>query len=126
MSQTTIVINKCYGGFNLSDAAIVRLAELGSPYVRKMTEEEREHAVFNDSGYLFQSWDIPRHDKLLIQVINELGAEAASGTCSELKVLTIPGHLYKIEEYDGLEHVDTPATIHWVDATEAPAGVVWS
>lgn len=50
-----------------------------------------------------------RTDKLLIQVIEELGEEA-NGSCASLKIIEIPdGIEYEISEYDGNEHI---AEIH--------------
>ena len=47
-----------------------------------------------------------RHDPLLIQIVEELGSEIASGGCAELKIIEIPdGTDYVIEEYDGLETI---------------------
>lgn len=49
--------------------------------------------------------DILRHDPMLIQVVEELGAEA-SGRHAKLKIVEIPdGTDYVIEEYDGFEHI---------------------
>ena len=49
--------------------------------------------------------DIPRDDKLLIQVVKELGKEA-NGFAANLKIVEIPDDVdYKIYEYDGLEWV---------------------
>lgn len=46
-----------------------------------------------------------RTDKLLIQVIEELGEEA-DGECAQLKIVEIPdGVDYEISEYDGNEHI---------------------
>lgn len=36
-----VVINKCYGGFGLSDAAYERLHKLGIP-IKKYVEEKRD------------------------------------------------------------------------------------
>jgi hypothetical protein len=83
-----VVINKCYGGFSLSPAAVARMAELqGRP----------QHAI--------SSHPENRADPLLVRVVEELG-EKASGECAKLKIVEIPdGIAWEIEEYDGMEHV---------------------
>ncbi len=46
-----------------------------------------------------------RADPKLVQVIEELGAEA-NGRCADLKIVEIPDDIeYEISEYDGNEHV---------------------
>ena len=82
-----IVINKCYGGFGLSQEA----EEL---YVQKK----------NISGPL--RGDILRNDSVLVEVVETLG-DKASREYSELKVVEIPDDVtdWRIEEYYGLEHI---------------------
>jgi hypothetical protein len=82
-----IVINKCYGGFGLSKEA----EEL---YVQKK----------NISGPL--RIEILRNDSVLVEVVETLG-DKASGKYSELKVVEIPDDVtdWRIEEYDGWEHI---------------------
>ena len=91
-----VVINDCYGGFGLSEEANKRYAEL--------------------SGKECLSWEIPRHDPNLIKVVEELGSDAASGFCANLKIVTIEENKYYIKEYDGLEEVITPNLNddHWI------------
>jgi hypothetical protein len=58
-----------------------------------------------------------RADPILIQVIEELGA-AANGSCAKLKIDDVPkGTLWRIDEYDGLEHVATQDSYEWKVAT---------
>ena len=79
-----IVINTCYGGFNLSEEAIKRLD-------------------YNDTTH--EIWDIPRDHPELIRVVEELGYEA-NGIYSELKIVEIPDDVeWKIVDEYGLEHV---------------------
>lgn len=87
-----IAFNQCYGGFSLSGVAISRLKELGSPAcIAKMA----------------------RHDSLLIQVIEELGA-AANGPHADIGLIDLPsGTQYRIDEYDGWESVETPDSYEW-------------
>lgn len=77
-----VVINRCYGGFGLSEKAM------------KFLEV--------DSGWP----DIARNDSKLVECVEKLGEEA-NGMCAELKVVEIPDDVnWKIGEYDGLEWVE--------------------
>lgn len=97
-----IVINNCYGGFSVSDAFC---DHYGIP---RDTE---------DSGYNFPR--LSRTDKRLIEYIEKFGSEAASGKCANLIVVEIPnGTLYRINEYDGAEYIETRDGIDWQIATE--------
>ena len=85
-----IVINRCYGGFGLSNLAVKRYRELAW-----IPEEE-----------LFWTYDIPRDSAILLQVIDELGLEKASGPHAELKVIEVPeGVKWHIADFDGMEHI---------------------
>ena len=90
-----VVYNACYGGFGLSEEAKERFAELtGRPV-------DTYHR------------DIDRHDRALVQVVEELG-DAASDYCGHLRIAEIEGSMYRIGEYDGFESVETPDEIQWV------------
>lgn len=71
-----------------------------------LTLEERRAA--NEQ---FRSISLPmrpenRTDPLLLQVVDELGSEKASGFCAKLEIVEVPdGVEWEIEEYDGLEWV---------------------
>lgn len=125
-----IVINTCYGGFGLSEKAVMRYAELrgltlypecGPLYTTYwlVPEGEREDQTN------FHTWplekrrvsnarlakqtlaecEILRDDPALVQVVEELGADA-SARFADLAVVEIPdGVAWQIEEYDGFEHV---------------------
>lgn len=85
-----VAINSCYGGFSLSEAAIVRLKEKG---------------ISNFLNYT-QSKDQGRSDPRLIETIEELGPAVASGRFARLKIVEVPNNVvWHIEEYDGWEHV---------------------
>ena len=121
-----VVINKCYGGFGLSDKAIDRLKELAKQHndkkLLKMIEEEertkkeyaeemkRKYGTDINKSKMFggKYWglsDIDRTHPLLIQVVEELGEEA-NGPCSKLKIIEIPDDVeWEIEEYDGIEWI---------------------
>lgn len=85
-----IVINRCYGGFSLSSEAEKRYRELAW-----IPEDE-----------LFWTYDIPRNSPILLQVIDELGEQRASGRFADLRVIEIPdGVKWHIADFDGMEHI---------------------
>ena len=125
-----ILINTCFGGYNLSHEAMLRYAELkgiavypentlGGLYTYwlvpadkrvkqtnfyAMSQKEREAS---NALYAKQTLDNRgfRTDPTMIQVVEELG-DKANGRCAELKIVEIPdGMAYTIEEYDGMEHI---------------------
>jgi hypothetical protein len=99
-----IVINRCYGGYGLSKKACDRLIELGSVHALKAKAEAEQHK-FSDAHYAI-STEVPRDDKLLVQVVEELGDEAGN-ELSKLEVVSIPIDVeWEIDEYDGVERVD--------------------
>ena len=98
-----VVINNCYGGFSLSKEAMLRLFELG--YKDEYYNEENLDSEDNLFGNYYPY--IQRHDPRLIQVVEEL-EEYASGSCARLQVVSINSDLYLINEYDGLESIETP------------------
>lgn len=120
-----LVINKCYGGFNLSWAAIKRHAELkgrsvqrfawelkGDDFVERPMADDEPEVIFetyrlsgmSDTEH-FSPRGIARDDPDLVRVVEELG-EAADSRLSALKVVEIPdGVEWDVEEYDGMEHI---------------------
>lgn len=140
-----VVINICYGGFNLSLAGLKRYYEIKFPERKlyfynsncstgiytKVNEDEYDHFdtdifdkdfgstfnindiaynVFND--HFVSTREFKRTDPVLVQVVEELG-DKANGEYAELVVKEVPGHKYKICEYDGLEWLETPDSIQW-------------
>lgn len=83
-----VVINRCHGGFGLSEKA-------------ETLYKERKGIV--DPNWYY--WDIPRDDPVLVNIIEELGADAG-GRYSELAIVDIPNDVeWQVDEYDGLEWV---------------------
>jgi hypothetical protein len=128
-----IVINKCFGGFGLSEEAVKRYAELkgiqlhmyydatslkvyGPERLRESTMrhwatrplEADEHGVvekFPDDAY-WSEYSLDRTDPALVQTVEALGSPAASGAHAKLAVVEIPdGVEWELDEYDGVEHV---------------------
>jgi hypothetical protein len=128
--MTKIVINSCYGGFGLSGAAMRLYAQKKGLdfYVwqdpKYKSDMFKQYFTADPSGmtkiegdfhckYGFWDRDIDRTDPVLVEVVEELG-EKANGFAAELKVVDIPkGTLYRIDEYDGLESIETADEINW-------------
>jgi hypothetical protein len=112
-----VVINKCYGGFGLSEKAVMLYAEYaGFPLQKEgftdlltlyyktdadittLSDEERNTVHFS-------ARDIDRDDPILVRVVEELGSDA-DDSFAELKIVEIPEDVkWTIEEYDGMEWV---------------------
>ena len=83
-----VVINSCFGGFGLSDAAL---------------DEYKSRSDITDPDFYY--YDIPRDCPVLVAMVEEQGI-AINGAFSDLKVVEIPdGINWYIEEYDGREHI---------------------
>lgn len=83
-----IVINDCYGGFSLSERAVLEYKKL---------------AGITDPS--FYDRDIPRDDPYLVKIVRELGM-AANGSCANLKIVEVPGDVnWLVQEYDGAEWI---------------------
>lgn len=103
-----IVINKCYGGFGVSDEAVRWLRERGHELA--LEEACFVGEVYSDGSVVSHNWnghlrDIPRDDPMLIDCIEALG-DKANGAYAELAVVEIPDDVdWEIEEYDGREWI---------------------
>jgi len=104
-----VVINKCYGGFNLSRKALHRLREMGNQYALDETDiGEKWKNSDKTREPLFNSFlrYIPRNDPDLVKVVEEL-KEEANGPYANLVIIEIPdGIEWVIDKYDGMEHVE--------------------
>jgi hypothetical protein len=86
-----VVYNSCYGGFDLSKLGL------------DLYNEKREQS---NLGYKHNARYIERDDKLLIEVVEQLG-KLANGPNSDLKIFEIPKEFrYEIKEHDGAEWVE--------------------
>ena len=122
-----IVINKCFGGFGLSEEADLALAarkgvtlyeldeSFGSKSYATVPKEEydrleKESRKTKDfsliNGLFWNCRDCGRDDPDLVAVVEELGVEKASGPYAELKVVEIPdGVDWEIYESEGVEAI---------------------
>jgi hypothetical protein len=104
-----IVINSDYGGFSLSDEAILEYARLkGLNLVKDENTSWNLSIFYKDSiaeENYFEDRVIPRNDPALVEVVEKLG-EAANGFAANLKTVEIPEDVdWCIEENDGREWV---------------------
>lgn len=120
-----IILNKCYGGFDVSDEAYELYAEKKGltlyPYWDDFKNEKMQKGLGNITYYFIKDFgDSVENDKMnwttnlyldskyrddptLIEVVEELG-EKASGRYGHLVVVEIPdGMDYVIDDYDGIE-----------------------
>lgn len=127
-----VILNKCYGGFDVSKEAYMLYAKKKGltlyiyecsfvkprKIIYKKTNDELfigHHLFTKDMGENIEITDenydkyhlyldeAHREDPILIEVVEELG-EKASGPFGDLKVVEIPDDLdYVIDEYDGIE-----------------------
>lgn len=102
---TKVVYNACFGGFGLSKDAVRMAKKIAGP-------DSRWQSVDENYGYI-DIEGIERHDPVLVEVVEKMG-DAASGSYAELTIAEIEGQMYRIDEYDGNESVQTPEGIDWV------------
>jgi hypothetical protein len=111
---TKVVYNACYGGFGLS-------LEATREYLRRTgrTWTERPLGAMNITQFVVEGdpdWyerDIPRTDPVLVAIVEEFG-EAAGSAHADLQIKELAkGTLYRIDEYDGWETVETRDAIDW-------------
>jgi hypothetical protein len=120
-----IVINRCFGGFGISKEALWGLIQRGAKCVEKYKSKREgslEELSDEGSGWEYESYtgvfvrgefrysindrEAFRGDPDLVDVVESLGSDAASGKFAELEVVEIPDDVeWYIHEYDGLESI---------------------
>lgn len=124
--QIKVVINRCYGGFGLSNKALLELIKKNSEYIEKTqcnndnkfidyNDEYKQHKFMNilykdNISYylnLYKKYSKDfRTNKDLIEIIEFLGEKESSSRYANLKIIEIPDEVnWEIEEYDGYEKV---------------------
>ena len=74
-----------------------------SVYTKDMGKKFSEHT---DKYYWYEDFYEKRDDKLLIETIEELGPEKASGKLAEIVIVEIPDDVeWELDEYDGIESI---------------------
>jgi hypothetical protein len=132
--MTKVVVNSCYGGFGISEAGMLRYAELKGitlypetsqfhtmtyytvppeQRVQPLSTDEwvaatTEQRMASNDAYSNQTLhcaDIARDDPALVQMVEELG-KAAADNFAELRIAEVPDDVkWYIDEYDGQEWV---------------------
>lgn len=113
--MTKVVINRCFGGFGLSDEAFERLLNAKGVSFVKVARENSElfgpdyyeaGHINEESHYISQyRYTTQRDDADLVRIVEELG-EKSWGRFAELKIVDVPDEVeWHISEYDGLEEV---------------------
>jgi hypothetical protein len=114
--MTRVAINRCFGGFGISDEAFEKLLTRKGIAFDKVEPEHKSllsgvtyYAAGHsgDDDHYLSEYDFfsNRSDPDLIAVIEELGKDSW-GWASELAIVDIPDDVeWHIDEYDGLEHV---------------------
>lgn len=85
--------------------------DFGDTVKREMFAEDRfsEYSVYGSDLYS------SRHDKDLVEVVETLGSERASGDYAKLVVVDLEeNNKYRIHEYDGLESVEVYPGKGWI------------
>jgi len=109
-----VAINRCFGGFGISDEAFENLLSRKGIAFDKVEKEssflgatyyQAGHA--GDDDYYISNYDHyeNRADPDLIAVIEEMG-DKANSWAAEIAIVEIPDDVeWHIDEYDGREHV---------------------
>ena len=127
-----VVINKCYGGFNLSDLAIEKCISYGMKATKFnkdsccddkdayfcILENDDELLEVSSSKYIINEkyGNKFRCHPTVIRVIEELGVKVAAGAFAELKVVEVPfedENGWQIDSYDGIERIIPLITESW-------------
>ena len=100
-----VVINTCYGGFGLSQEALLELQKIATPdsaFIIMLDEDQL--LLYADKNKEAGYYSI-RQDPQVVEVVEKLG-NRANGRHAKLKVVEIPNDVaYEIAAYDGVEWV---------------------
>ena len=109
-----VAINRCFGGFGISNEAFEKLLDRkGIAFDKVEKESSFLGATYYQAGhagnddYYISNYDHceNRADPDLIAVIEEMG-EKANSWAADIAIIEIPDDVkWHIHEYDGLEHV---------------------
>jgi len=96
-AKMKVAINKCFGGFGLSEAVFKELGFKWDGYGYL----DNDSFGIKDDNYLAY-----RRNKKLIKAIEKVGEEKASGKMAMVRIVEIPNGVdWEINEYDGIETI---------------------
>jgi hypothetical protein len=109
-----VAINRCWGGFGISDEAFEKLLERKGIAFDKVENESKlmgasyyygGHSGDDDHYICEYDFTNDRSDSDLIAVIEEMG-QASWSWAAEIAIIEIPDDVkWHIHEYDGMEHI---------------------
>jgi hypothetical protein len=107
-----VVINSCFGGFGLSDAAFEELLNRKGVAWEKIKDKYdldvyyKAGHVGDDDYYLsYRQLTVYRGDPDLVAIVEQFGKDVNT-PYSSLKIVDVPDDVeWTLEEYDGLEHI---------------------
>ena len=112
--MTKVAINRCFGGFGLSDEAFERLLirrgvafeKVKGEYLLMGNSYYKACYLYDEESYLSEyEFCMDRAHPDLIAVIEEMG-KAANGWASDIHIVEVPADVkWHIHEYDGMEYV---------------------
>jgi hypothetical protein len=92
-----IAINKCWGGFSVSEEVFKGLGKEWDGY------GYLDNEAF---GIVHANYDQWRAEPTLIAAIEKVGVEKASGSLAKIRLVDIPdGIEFEINDYDGMESI---------------------
>ena len=98
-----IVINKCYGGFGLSDSARRALAQIKD--VKEINNYDIPRSSIKTLLVDGGEYELSRDDPDLVAVVESMG-KSSWGDYAHLKIVEIPEDVvWVVKEYDGMEHI---------------------
>jgi hypothetical protein len=98
-----IVINRCFGGFFLSEKAHAFIAKRKG-WQHACDDWDNDY-WYSEPGKPIHCHELARNDPDLVAAVEALGA-GADGRYAELRVVNVPDEVnWYISEYDGLEEV---------------------
>ena len=90
-----IVINKCYGGFGVTEAVMKEMGFTKDRYL------DNNLLGIKDDNYMAY-----RADERLIKAIEKIGIKKSTANLAELRIVEIPDDVeWEIDDYDGIETV---------------------